>query len=175
MVKNPRGLFCANFANGRGPFPPCHQVWCGPCYQAAPEVRFPVQERPGDVEDDELVVEEVDKDRYMVGRNGDHLMDIPFFCELCSFRNLEGRNPEIRRWEDRKLLAFFRRANLDAFWSREPGTVSGNMYRAWRDHKDAERELGMSRQHPRYGCDEVHDFVGMGITAKTLLASLWPG
>ena len=35
------GLFCSNFLLGRGPFPPCRNVWCGECYQEAIDDPFP--------------------------------------------------------------------------------------------------------------------------------------
>jgi hypothetical protein len=44
--------------------------------------RFPV--RP-DIPEDEKDFHEIDKadeDRYIIGRNGDHLMGIPFQCEF---------------------------------------------------------------------------------------------
>ena len=61
---------------------------------------------------------ESDKGRHMSARNGDHLM-IPFQCELCHYRNLIKMNL-VRDKEDVTLLRAIRRANLDAFWSREP-------------------------------------------------------
>jgi hypothetical protein len=35
------GLFCSNFLLGRERFPPCRNVWCGPCYQEASDDTFP--------------------------------------------------------------------------------------------------------------------------------------
>ena len=58
----------------------------------------------------------------MVARNGDHLL-IPFQCEICHYRNLKGMDPTGTK-ADGILLRTIRRANLGAFWSREPGTVS---------------------------------------------------
>ena len=47
--------------------------------------------QPQDEEGFDLSWEE-DKTRYLVARNGHHLM-IPFQCELCHFRNLKGTDP----------------------------------------------------------------------------------
>lgn len=81
-------------------------------------------------EDGFPLVEEDDEDRFMFGRKGDHLMS-PFQCDLCHFRNIHQRDPS-RSLKDERLLVFIRRANLDALWSREPGTVYGNLGEARR-------------------------------------------
>lgn len=39
----------------------------------------------------------------------------PFQCEVCHFRNIQGRNPMADKSEDILLMEFFRRATLDAF------------------------------------------------------------
>mgnify|MGYP000040298935 CR=1 FL=1 len=57
---------------------------------------------------------------------------VPFQCELCHFRNVMKRNPEKSNPVDNELLDFMRRANLDAFWSREPTSVSANLKEAKR-------------------------------------------
>jgi hypothetical protein len=33
------GLFCANYSAKRGPWNPCQQAWCGPCYKA-PDIKM---------------------------------------------------------------------------------------------------------------------------------------
>ncbi len=38
--------------------------------------------------------------RYRCGRDGDHLMGVPFECDLCSFRNVSGRDPEFGNRKD---------------------------------------------------------------------------
>ena len=73
--------------------------------------------RPQEEEGFDLTLES-DKGRHMSARNGDHLM-IPFKCELCHYRNLKKMDP-VGDKEDVTLLRAIRRANLDAFWSREP-------------------------------------------------------
>lgn len=60
----------------------------------------------------------------MEARGGDHLF-CPFECDYCSFFRLLGREPFRDDFVDSSLLVYIRRANLDAFWSRRPGTVYG--------------------------------------------------
>ena len=57
----------------------------------------------------------------MSARNGDHLM-IPFQYDICHYRSLKEMDP-VEDKEDLTLLRAIRRANLDAFWSRETGTI----------------------------------------------------
>jgi hypothetical protein len=68
-----------------------------------------------------VIEKEKDKERFLVGRDGDHLMN-PFQCELCHFRNIQGRNPNPHSKADQDFLEHFRRVSLDVFWSREEST-----------------------------------------------------
>lgn len=61
---------------------------------------------------------------FLEARGGDHLF-CPFECDDCSFWRLLGREASPNSAVDRSLQTFIRRANLDAFWSRRPGTVYG--------------------------------------------------
>ena len=84
--------------------------------------------------------EEADVGRFRSGRDGDHLLT-PFQCDTCWFRNLKGRDPT-GLTKDRLVLVHIRRANLDAFWAREPTTVVDN----WREGRRFARimeELGL--------------------------------
>ena len=36
--------------------------------------------------------------------NGDHLMGVPFECDLCSFRNVVGRDPVLGDYNDHFTL-----------------------------------------------------------------------
>ena len=56
----------------------------------------------------------------------DHLM-IAFQCDLCHVRNLNGQEPLPKIVEDVCLLHSIQRANFEAFWPREPTTVSQNL------------------------------------------------
>ena len=76
--------------------------------------------------------------RFLIGRHGDNLL-IPFQCELCHFRNIMSRNPARTLASDVEMMDFIRRANLDAFWSREPRTVN-------------ETRLNVVRLEEKVGC-----------------------
>jgi hypothetical protein len=71
---------------------------------------------------------EEDEDHFEVARPGDHFL-CPFQCELCLFQNIQGRSPLFGegKLSDVVLLRVSRRANLDAFWGREPNNVSQNL------------------------------------------------
>jgi hypothetical protein len=73
-------------------------------------------------------VNEEDKLRLAVVQPGNHFF-CPFQCELCHFRNRQGRSPQVGSGllGDVELLKCLRWVNLDAFWSREPSTVSQNL------------------------------------------------
>ena len=102
----------------------CQQVWCGSCYRPLDNHEFPIA-RPMD-EDGNICVVEEDKDRFVVAHKVDNLVT-PFQCDLCYFRNLMGRDPVMELPQDLRLLKLIRRANLDAIWSREPGTVNATL------------------------------------------------
>lgn len=61
-------------------------------------------------------------ERFLKARNGNLLM-VLFQCELCNLRNIYGREPQNKNLKDKEFFKFVRRANLDAFWSREPTIV----------------------------------------------------
>ena len=52
-------------------------------------------------------------------------MIIQFHYEPCHFRNTKGTYQFISFLEEMLLMIEIRRASLDAFWSREPGTFRG--------------------------------------------------
>lgn len=64
-------------------------------------------------------------------------MGTPFECDLCHFRNLAKRNPDMDSPRDLFQLVCIRRAVLDAFWSRRPSTVTLNRRRMWLDYNEA--------------------------------------
>ena len=127
-MKGDSGLFCVNFSFKRLHWTPCQGARCDRCYRDEGEIKFPVAE-PEDEEGFPLV-NEGDEDCFMYGRKGDHLMS-PFQCDLCHFRNVNKRDPN-NSGQDKKLMILIRRANLDSLWSREPGTVYGNLGEARR-------------------------------------------
>jgi hypothetical protein len=115
--------------------------------------------------------------RYRCGRNGDHLMGVPFECDLCSFRNVCGRQPEFKNKRDQFTLTAIRRAQLDVMWARESHTVATNWARAKADYDMTMRHLSVLPESllPQLGLKEVRDRVGMAEALTTLVASLRPG
>lgn len=111
-------------------------------------------------------------DPYMCARDGDHLM-LSFQCDLCHFRNILGRDPGDSS-QDVLLLAYIRRANLDAFWSREPSTVRGNLLQAKR-LATLEDEMGVDCSTPPMGPFPLEDVQGIKAAILVLRRSRDPG
>jgi hypothetical protein len=125
-------------------------------------------------DDGEEIVNPGDDNRFMEARAGDHLLT-QFQCEVCHFRNIMGRNPMTDISDgDRELLADFRRALLDAFWSREPPTVKGNLIEAVRGERYGER-TGMPSVTPEMGPFPLEDTSGMKVAVAVLDRSLDKG
>jgi hypothetical protein len=61
-------------------------------------------------------------------------MGVTFKCDLCSFRNVCGRDPIWQNCKDQFTLTCIRRVSLDAFWAREPRTVASNWARSKADY-----------------------------------------
>jgi hypothetical protein len=94
------------FLMHRGSFPPCGNVWCGDCYVPHPNDPFPVQDLP---EEEEGIEAELNEDHANArGRDGDHLMGVPFECDLCHFRNVKKRDPILSDPEDGYTLLCIR-------------------------------------------------------------------
>ena len=64
--------------------------------------------------------------RFLVARKRDHILKT-FQCDTCHFENVNKRNPSPLTC-DQKYLKYIYQANLDSFWSREPGTVCETFY-----------------------------------------------
>ena len=87
------GLFCRNYLLPWGNYPLCRSVWCSKCYRESPNNHFPRMDHHqsgSDLEVDTAYTQ----NQYRWGRNGDHLMGVPFECDLCSFQNVAGRDPD---------------------------------------------------------------------------------
>jgi len=120
-VKHQEGIFCANFGKPVIGLPTCQRAWCAPCYKALPGEDFLIyRERD---ECTELIALN-EEDDYLAARSGDHLF-CPFECDLCVFHRPLGRTPQSSSHTDQRLLVYIRCANLDAFWSQQPGTING--------------------------------------------------
>lgn len=149
----------------------CQNSWCGRCFVKEEGDEFPVR-LPKDVDGITQVIEG-DEDRFHYGRDGDHLL-LSFQCELCHFRNMEGRNPVEKNNLDDRVLMLIRRATLDSFWSREPATVKGNL-RNGRKLEDIVSQLGLSPVVGPMGPFPIEDVVGMKLAIALLVRSLDPG
>jgi hypothetical protein len=125
--KGGHGLFCGNYLLARGNYPPCGSVWCGECYRESPTPNdnFPrldhLQSR-SDLDVDAAYMQSC----YRCGRNGDHLMGVPFECDLCSFQNVVGRDPDDTDAQYEFTLTAIRQVLLYVMWAQEPDTVASN-------------------------------------------------
>ena len=167
------GIFCSNFLRIEKYFPPWYAVWCGECHLPHLEYHFQVQislavgyKKSRDLETEKLL-----NNRLRIARDGDNLMGIPFLCDLCHFRNVNYRDPIHGNARDNYTLLCIRRKILDAFWSRETSTVSGNFRRLRRDYFDSVEALIIRIPVPITGTDGVRDVVGMVCALQTLDAS----
>ena len=151
-------------------------VWCGGCFKQSPTDPFPRQQGV-DLEDkSEVLTDNWDKDRYRMGRGRDHLMGVPFECNLCHFRNMNRRDPVWRSAKDMDTIEAIRRVLLDVFWAREEGTVSGNLSRMRRDYLDVQARYSIGDQLlPHFPTHELRDRVGMSAAITMLTSSLRMG
>ena len=104
-------------------------------------------------------------------------MGVPFECDLCSFRNVCGRQPLIGNRKDQYILTCIRRVQLDVMWAREPHTVSSNWARIKADYNLAAGSLSVLPEAllPQLGSNEVKDRVGMAAALATLITSTRQG
>jgi hypothetical protein len=140
-----QGLFCSNFLLGRATFPPCRNVWCGECYREASGdcfLRLDDNGEGSDATDLEIEVSPT-LNRYRCGRDGDHLMGVPFECDLCSFRNVCGRDQVFGNHRDQFTLTSNRQVQLDVMWAPKTHTVATNRARAKADYEIAMRQLSI--------------------------------
>lgn len=115
-----------------------------------------------------------DELRFQCGRDGDFLMT-PFQCDLCHFRNIQLRNPRTRDSKDMQLMEEIRHCNINALWSREPSTVSGNLGLARKMEKIGRERFGFTSVSPALGPFPLEDSFGMRAACVLLRRSLDPG
>ena len=114
-----------------------------------------------------------DESRFMCGRSGDFLV-FPFQCDICWFRNLEGRMPDKNSYADALILAYIRRVNLDGMWARSSSTVASTrgsinaLIRCW-------NEIGIKTDLPNIGPWPLSDKVGFRLAMGQLKLSQKPG
>lgn len=108
-------------------------------------------------------------DRFLNGRKGDSLSFL-FQCEFCWYVNIMGKPGSEFRTSDCELMTYFRRANLDMFWSKEPSTVVGTL----NAYKQAQRNMmqkGMPPEIIPQGPYPIGDPYGMSIAVSLLIQS----
>jgi len=125
-----------------------------------------------DDDGEELEASEEDSMRFRAARPGDVLL-CPFECDHCQFHKLAHREPDINRDRDVRLLAYIRRALLDAFWAREPGTVAQTLS-GTRRLIATQREFGIVTL-PALGPWPADYDHGMAVAVSVLLESQQPG
>jgi hypothetical protein len=104
-------------------------------------------------------------------------MGVLFECNLCSFQNVVGKDPDNTDARDKFTLTAIRRVLLDVMWAREPDTVASNWSRLKRDFDMAVGNLSLNYRTilPVLGNPRVEDRVGLGVALMTVLALLRPG
>jgi len=112
-------------------------------------------------------------DAFQHGRRGDHLV-IPFECDFCIFVKLKNHLPRMNNPQDVLLFSAIRRMNLDAFWSREIGTIEANARRADR-MINMSHILGLPGPFIKYSSLPLHDHCGYQVAINMLLLSRRPG
>ena len=171
------GICCANYGNSRGTSRVCQGIWHAACYKQSEHDKFPVYET-ADLDDALLDGElhgemEDDDKRFQEARTGDDLMNC-FQCDDCAFYNMQGRYPLMEHDADSLLMLCIRRANLDAFWSRERTTVERN----WREMKSliaTSKTMGLHKPLPQRGPFRIADDVGMNVACVMLMKTLRDG
>ena len=106
--------------------------------------------------------------RLNTGREGAHAA-MPFQCETCWMRNLEGRDPV--SGQDDKYISCLRRANLDAMVSKAPSTIKSHVRRI----EDTINNCAAIHKTPYFaprGPFPLEDQVGMGWAVDLLMKSL---
>ena len=117
-----------------------------------------------------------DQERYRCAINGDHLMKVPFKCELCHYRIINKRDPVEGCKKDEDMFIGIQQTQLDVFWSRGPTTVTSNLSRLRRDYIDSTAMFNMGDMVlPYLSSHTVQDRVGIAPTLITLSASTRPG
>jgi hypothetical protein len=150
--------------------PLCRRAWCAPCYSAPDGIDFLVYQAT-DVDGTELLAPG-EESEFLEAREGDHLF-CPFECDECCFHRLRGKPSVQGVDEDRNLLAYIRRANLDAFWARQPGTVSG-LRMLFREQVEVGQTFGFE-MFPPLGPFGREYQSGMGAAIGILARSQRPG
>jgi hypothetical protein len=112
-------------------------------------------------------------DDFLRGRDGDHAM-VPFECDLCVFRKLRNRSPDLTSQPDKLLLACVRRIILDAFWSRATATARGNRDKVAQAIRLSET-VGLLGPYEAEGPLPEVDHCGYEVAIEMVIQSRQPG
>jgi len=154
----------------------CFGAWHATCFFQHPKDKFPVlavKDLENSLVDEEYLIDD-DLARFMIARDGDHLMT-PFQCENCHFFNMRSRARNMNSQEDELLAICIRRATIDSFWGRERSTVSSTLGLAERLLADQEMLGSELEALPRQDPYPESDIWGMNIVCGILIRSLDKG
>ena len=98
------------------------------------------------------------------------MLSVPFQCDYCWFVNLKRREFNPASPNERLLLAYIRRVNLDMMWSREESTVQSTLSQI-KKGKSLSTELGLNPVGITLGPWPVGDTVGFQVALELLRAS----
>jgi hypothetical protein len=105
---------------------------------------------------------------------GNHLL-CPFRCDLCHFITMKDWEPNMENAQEEFTMRCIQRANLDAFWSRRPGTVYQH-FQTFQLVMDLDVALGFGdKLLPPLGPFPLRDMVGMTAAVFFVARSLMPG
>jgi hypothetical protein len=115
-----------------------------------------------------------DQDPFKCVYNGANQV-CPLQCDLCHFRNIQGRNLRpLTNQQDRLVMDCIQRANLNSIWARGLSTVAGKLSQAQKMESHGEA-LGFSCVVPPMGPFPLKDIFEVKATCCTLLRLLEPG
>ena len=84
----------------------------------------------------EKLIDKTDHEQHQHRRKTNHLLEVPFRCDLCHSQNIKKRDPVRESPKDMALMVVILRVLLEMFWTQEAGTVSDNLTRLQRDYLD---------------------------------------
>jgi hypothetical protein len=167
-VKRMEGIFCGNFSSSQGLWPPCQNTWHAECYTSQGDrptfLLVAIEDKLGNP----WHKEEERHRRLSQGVDRSH-MCIPFQCEVCWIRNLEGRDPIAGK--DNVYRACIKRAILDAMLGKSPLAIANHV----RESKAVVKNAGLINKTPSFyprGLFPLSDLVGMGLAVDMEMKSL---
>jgi hypothetical protein len=118
LTRQGHGIFCVNVGKPVLGLPLCHSAWCPPCHCQRSVTYLLVYTGF----DPHSLPSPIEVSYYLQARPGDSLF-CPFECDDCVFFRITGGPSHPHNRQHQNLLDHIRRTNLDAFWSRAPGTI----------------------------------------------------